>query len=251
MTLHVLVADDEQMARKRLQRLLGAMPDVELCGECENGAEVLARVQKGGVDVILLDINMPGLSGVEALNMLPADGPSVIFCTAHPEHALTAFDGGAVDYVLKPVEAGRLHKALERVRARHQPASSSSSKADGGLRKLAVPTRQGVVLVDFEAITHAVHDGVLVTVHTRDTALLTDFTLQELQERLPSDRFHRVHRRALLNLDHVTRLEPVESGGYVARTHKGHAVDVSRAAARDLRRMLGLRKPLDESDDET
>lgn len=246
MTLRVLVADDEQMARKRLLRLLGVLPDVEIAGECESGEAVLARVRKGDVDVILLDINMPGLSGVEALQLLPDDGPQVIFCTAHPEHALSAFDGGAVDYVLKPVEAGRLNKALERVKTRRTPAVTT----EHALRKLAVPTRQGVVLVNHDDISHAIHDGVLVTVHTRDAALLTDFTLQELEERLPADRFHRVHRRALLNLDHVARLEPVDSGGYVARTHKGQAVEVSRAAARGLRKLLGLRKGADDGDDE-
>jgi two-component system LytT family response regulator len=116
--LRVLVADDELLARRRLLRLLGAMPDVEIAGECDSGEAVLARVRDGNVDVVLLDIQMPGLSGIEALQLMPADGPTIVFCTAHPDHALDAFDAGAIDYVLKPVEAPRLRRALERARGR-------------------------------------------------------------------------------------------------------------------------------------
>src|SRR5262245_60228103 len=116
--LRVLVADDEAIARKRLVRLLAAMPDVTVAGECADGHEVLERVRGGGIDAVLLDIQMPELSGIEALQLFPADGPVVIFCTAHSAHAIAAFDVGAIDYLLKPVEAPRLHKALERARDR-------------------------------------------------------------------------------------------------------------------------------------
>ena len=107
-TLQVLIADDEEIARKRLTRLVQLLPETEVCGECQNGEQVLARARAGGVDVILLDIQMPGLSGMEALELLPPDGPYVIFCTAHSQHAVRAFDAGAVDYLLKPIEAARL-----------------------------------------------------------------------------------------------------------------------------------------------
>jgi two-component system LytT family response regulator len=251
--MRVLIADDEALARRRLQRLVGAIPDVELVGECETGDAVLARVHQGGVDVILLDIHMPGLTGVEAMQLLPAAGPYVIFCTAHPDHAVAAFDGGAVDYLLKPIEAARLHKALERARSRDAQArfvaeAGKQRETPGkALERLAIPTRAGVVLVAPQEITHAALDGVLVTIHTTGQGkLLTDFTLQDLQEKLPPNLFERVHRRALLNMDHVRRLEPLETGGYLAHTSLGATVEVSRQSARDLRRRLGLRKPADE-----
>jgi two-component system LytT family response regulator len=110
--LRVLVADDEAIARKRLVRLLTALPDVVVAGECADAHEVLARVRGGEVDVVLLDIQMPELSGIEALQLFPVDGPLVIFCTAHTAHAIAAFDLGAIDYLLKPIEAARLRKAL-------------------------------------------------------------------------------------------------------------------------------------------
>ncbi|RKH06454.1 response regulator [Corallococcus sp. CA053C] len=251
--LRVLIADDELLARKRLARLLAALPDVSVCGEAVDGDAVLARVREGGVDVVLLDIHMPGLSGLDAMGLLPEGGPHVIFCTAHAEHAVNAFEHGAVDYVLKPVEAARLQKALERVRAR-QPASPPPAKAKvlpvpppvsterPAFARLPIPTRQGLVLVSPDAISHASLEDELVTVFTAQGDFLTDFTLNELADKLPAEHFHRVHRRALLNLSHVTRLEPLETGGYLARTARGHSVEVSRQSARDLRRLLGLRK---------
>src|SRR5262245_47904050 len=109
--LRILIADDELLARQRLRRLCSAHGDLEIVAECGSGVEVLEHVRKQSIDVILLDIQMPGLTGVEALSLLPADGPYVIFCTAHPSYAVQAFDAGAIDYVLKPVEAARLKKA--------------------------------------------------------------------------------------------------------------------------------------------
>ncbi|MFP2961426.1 LytR/AlgR family response regulator transcription factor [Myxococcus sp. 1LA] len=252
--LRVLIADDELLARKRLSRLLAALPDTQVCGEASDADGVLAAVRAGGVDVVLLDIHMPGLSGLDALALLPEGSPRVILCTAHAEHAVQAFEHGAVDYVLKPVEPARLQKALERARARAPAAapptgggtSKPATAPARSLGRLPIPTRQGIVLVDPEAISHAALEDELVTVFTTQGDFLTDFTLNELVEKLPPEHFHRVHRRALLNLTHVARLEPLDTGGYLARTLRGHAVEVSRQSARELRRMLGLRRGVEE-----
>ncbi|MBL8957194.1 MAG: response regulator transcription factor [Myxococcaceae bacterium] len=244
--LRVLIADDEQVARSRLQRLLKAMPDVEVVGECEDGDQVLTRVREGGVDVVLLDIQMPKLKGTEALALWPKDGPQVVFCTAHGQHALEAFDGGALDYVLKPVEAARLSKALARARERGSAERFQEVVSKFQIDRLPITTRQGVVLIDPDSISHAVLEGELVTVFAGNEKHLTDYSLNELEERLGRGRFERVHRRALLNLKAVARLEPLDTGGYFARTHSGHSVEVSRQAARDLRKRLGLRKGNDD-----
>lgn len=243
MKLRVLIADDELLARKRLLRLLAEMDDVEAVGAVENADEVLERVRGGGIDLLLLDIHMPGLSGIDALKMLGEGAPAVVFCTAHADHAVEAFDGGAVDYLLKPIAPDRLKRAIDRVRAR----ATASPKAAASPDRLAVSTRQGIVLVDPKTITHAVLDGVLVTLATTETEYVTDFSLQDLEKKLPH--LLRVHRRALLNLAHVARLEPQETGGYLARTVRGHAVEVSRQSARELRKALGLRKTGDDDAD--
>jgi two-component system LytT family response regulator len=259
--LRVLVADDEAMARRRLMRLLAALPDVRVAGECADGDEVLERIGAGDVDLVLLDVQMPNLSGLDALALWPPDGPVVVFCTAHAQHAVSAFDVGAIDYLLKPVEAGRLKRALARGReadARRRFTAEANRQReqrvggqgqgqgqgqgiDGFPARLAIETRQGIVLIAPQEITHLELDGALVTVHTARGDFLCDLPLHELEQQLAPHGFLRAHRRTLLNLGHVARLEPTETGGFVARTVGGHAVEVSRLAARTLRKRLGLR----------
>jgi two-component system LytT family response regulator len=239
--LRVLVADDEALARKRLVRLLAAMPDVEIAGQCGDAQEVLTMVRAGDVDVVLLDIQMPELSGLDALHLFPANGPVVIFCTAHAAHAVAAFDVGAVDYLLKPIDGGRLLKALDRARQRAAAPAPALAIAVPPLDRLALPTRQGIVLLDPRDVTHAQLADELVTVYAGGQAYLSALSLQELETRLPPPMFVRVHRRALVNLTHVVRLHPNEVGGFLAQTSGGHSVEISRQAARELRKRLGLR----------
>lgn len=241
--LRVLVADDELVARMRLLRLLGAIDDVTVCGECEDGPAVVARVKQGGVDVVLLDVQMPGHDGLEALDLMPEDRPLIVFCTAHSEHAVAAFERGAVDYLLKPIEALRLKKALARARERlaTQRATVPQRVDARPFDRLAIPTKGGIELVDPDRISHAILEGELVSIVTDSGAFLSDDPLAELHARLPEASFVRVHRRAILNLAHLARLEPLPSGGYLAHTRGGHVVEISRQVARDLRRRLGLR----------
>ena len=241
MALRVLVCDDELIARRRASRLLSEQADVEIVAECASGDEVLARLAAEDIDLVVLDINMPGMSGIETVMKMPEERPYLIFLTAHPEHAVQAFDLGATDYLLKPVDEARLRKALDRARRQlDAPPRQGGDDSGAPLARLAITTKAGVVLLGPDEVTHAVFDGQLVTVHTRDRAILSDATLQELEQRLSASHFERVHRRAIVNLLHVERLEPVMSGGYVARVAGGKSVDVSRQAARKLRRRLGI-----------
>lgn len=231
-TLRVLFADDEPMARRRLSRLLAAMSDVELVAACASAEELLTTLVDADADVVLLDVRMPGLDGLEARALIPEDGPAVILVSAHPEHALTAFDVGVVDYVPKPVEAARLRKALDRARVRAAPDAH-------GATPLAVETREGVRLVDPSHVTHVTLEHELAHVHTTtDGTLVTTRTLAELSARLP--RMLRVHRTALLDLSHVRTLIDNGAGGYEALIDGGAKVPVSRQAGRRLRRRLGL-----------
>jgi two-component system LytT family response regulator len=244
--LRILVCDDELMARRRVLRLLGELGGVEATIECESGAEVLERLKTEDVDVAILDVNMPAMSGIETVLAMPEERPYIVFLTAHPEHAVKAFEVGAVDYVLKPVDDARLAKAIER--ARHfldhggSAAEAGAPRPAARMAKLAIATHDGAALVTPAEITHATFDGALVTVYTSARTILTDDTLQDLEGKLATaGDFERVHRRAILNLDHVERLESVDSGGYVACLSTGKRVDVSRQSARKLRRRLGLR----------
>lgn len=240
--LRVLICDDELMARKRVLRLLGELEGIEATIECESGEQVLERLGQEDVDIAILDVNMPGLSGIETVMQMPEERPYIVFLTAHPEHAVKAFEIGAVDYVMKPVDDARLSKAIERARTFLDQGPKSEGNPEPKLAKLAIATHDGAALVTPAEITHATFDGTLVTVHTSSRTILTDDTLQDLEAKLArAGSFERVHRRAILNLDHVERLESVDSGGYVAILPQGKRVDVSRQSARKLRRRLGLR----------
>src|SRR5262249_8310088 len=145
--LRVLIADDERLARQRLRRLLSDIPGIEIAGEAERGEAVVEASREGEIDVLLLDIAMPGMSGVEAIRLLPEPAPYVIFCTAHAEHAVSAFEVGAVDYLLKPVDAARLGVAIERARRFFAPRPPEVPNAVT-LKRLPIETREGVVLLD-------------------------------------------------------------------------------------------------------
>jgi two-component system LytT family response regulator len=241
--LTVLIADDEDLARRRLRRLLAECDDVTIAGECAGGVDVLRRLAQGPVDVLLLDIAMPGMTGMEALQLLPAPRPHIIFCTAHTEHAVQAFDVGAVDYLLKPIDAHRLARALDRARRSERSASDPSRTITqtSTIARLPIATRAGIVLVDPADVVSAALEGELVKLRTTKGDYFSDDSLQALGERLAGT-LERLHRRALVNLAHVTRLEPQVTGGYLAHTVLGDSIEVSRQAARVLRRRLGLRK---------
>ncbi len=243
--LRVLLADDEEMARKRLRRLLSALPDVEIVAECASGDAALSALETLDVDVAVLDVQMPGLSGIEVSEAAAELGVEIILATAHAEHAVTAYAHGVVDYVLKPVDAERLAVAIERARTRiARPAEpDGAARPMAALRpseRLAVSVRGEVRLFSPADIEHATLEGELVRLRVGDELVWTELTLQELETRLAGPDFLRVHRRALLNLAHVDRLRPVSTGGYLAITRRGDEVPVSRQQARRLRTRLGL-----------
>jgi len=238
--LRVLIADDEQVARQRLRRLLSELDDVEVIGECADGYEVLARLREGAADVLLLDIKMPRMTGMEAAALVDPAGPVIVFTTAYAEHAVEAFEHEAVDYLLKPVDGARLATALERAQRQLKARERIAQEPHDFPDRVAVPTRKGLMLVEPGNITHAMLDGETCQLFTINARFVTDFRLSELEKRLPPGRFERLHRRCLVNMDYVERLEPVESGGYLAHIRGGHRVEVSRGAARRLRKRWAL-----------
>ncbi|MCB9678758.1 MAG: response regulator transcription factor [Alphaproteobacteria bacterium] len=222
------------LARKRIARLLSALPDVEIAAECESGEALLEAVADGDVDAVFLDIHMPGLDGTEVAALLGPSGPLVVFLTAHADHAVKAFETGAVDYLLKPTDAARVRTAVDRLRERLAPVDA------GPTGRIALPTHNGAVLVDLDALSHAVIDGISVVVHAGGRKHFTDLRLADLERRLPPGAFLRVHRQAIVGTAHVERLENVDTGGYLAHLKDGSVVSVSRSAARQIRRAWGL-----------
>ncbi|MFT5354319.1 MAG: DNA-binding LytR/AlgR family response regulator [Polyangiales bacterium] len=235
-SLRILIADDEKMARARLVRLLTSL-GATIVAECKNGEDALQVIEDEDVDVAFFDINMPGLDGLSAGAIAQKRGVPVVFVTAHPQHAVEAFSQNAVHYLLKPVDAVGVSEALDRLTASRSLSEGIAEPV--GDSRLPLTRGRDVFLVDVERISHASYDGELVTVYAGEDSWIVDGSLQDLENRIASQDFMRVHRRVLLNMARVTRLRSLDSGGFRALVD-GHEVDVSRQAARAIRKRLSL-----------
>jgi DNA-binding LytR/AlgR family response regulator len=228
----VLVVDDEKLARDRLVRMLERVPDVVCVGQAANGAEALERIAALRPDLVLLDVEMPGVDGLEVAEAPGA--PPIIFTTAHVRFATAAFDLDAVDYLTKPVRQDRLERAIDRARRR---ASAGSRPVD----RLAVHGAGGVRFVDLSRV-NAFRALDKYTEFTLDgESLLVRESLDALAARLGDAAFVRVHRAALVRREAIVGLT-TEGGAVLVRLADGSKVLVSRRQAPSLRRLLGLRQ---------
>lgn len=222
MTIRALVVDDEAPARRKLVRLLGQAPDVELVGEAANGPEAVRAVRDHRPDVVFLDVRMPGLDGIDVVREIgPGAVPCVVFVTAFDDHAVQAFEVQALDYLLKPVAPSRFHAALARVRealdggrtgdlaARLERALAAvRAPASPWLERLLVPQDDRQVLVAVDHIDHIEAAGNYVQLHTADGRFLLRATIGALAARLDPSRFVRISRSDVVRLDAVRELVP-------------------------------------------
>jgi len=240
--LRVLIVDDEPLARDRLRGWLKDEADVEIVGECGSGAEAVAAIQGTPVDLVFLDIEMPGGNGLEMLAQLPAEGrPAVVFVTAHEKFALDAFDVQAVDYLLKPFDRERFQTALRRagehIEARRagkleDRLATMLADAGGGGRKperLTVKANGRLVFLKPDDIVWVEAADNYIILHLTSGRLMLRETLTALEERLSPQTFARVSRSALVNLDQVKELQPVFHGDYVVVLRNGTKVPLSRS----------------------
>jgi two-component system LytT family response regulator len=237
----VVVADDEPIARLGLRRALDAVSWVQWVGEAASGDETVAVVDRLRPDLLFLDIAMPGGNGLDALRRM-AHRPHVVFTTAFAEHAVTAFEVGGVDYLLKPFGADRLGMALERVRAAvGAPVDAVADRlaevlGTGPMARLFVRSGPSVIPVAVDALIHLEAWGDYVVAHTASARHVVHVTLQALERRLDPAAFVRVHRGHLVRLDAVRSFRTVE-GALVAELSTGVRVPVSRTHARSIRRL--------------
>jgi two-component system, LytTR family, response regulator LytT len=235
--VRALLVDDEAPARSELRYLLSAHPEVEVVGEAASAAEALELARERRHDVVFLDVEMPGLSGLEAAPLVRErrDPPAVVFVTAHERYAIDAFAVEAFDYLLKPVDPDRLARVVERLQER-------SSEQALPVEKVAVVAAGGTELLDFDQVHYAQADGDYSRVHTYDRSYLCTASLGELEERLPAARFARIHRSHLVNLGKVAgvrRVGPDRVRLQLADAERTE-LDVARRQARQLRERLGL-----------
>ena len=246
-SMRVLVVDDEELARARIKELLAGIPDVEVAGEAENGLRAVELVGELGPDVVILDIQMPGMDGFEVVEALTRV-PLVIFATAFDEYAIKAFEVNSVDYLLKPISRERLGEAIERARSLlddapqldDQMARLAGLIRSRDMRRLPVMKGKKIVLVDLDDIVWIGVEDELVFVHTASEKYMMNATMAELESRLDASVFFRSHRSSIVNLNHVKEIVPWFSGKYkiVVDDEKKSELVLSRARAKGLREIL-------------
>lgn len=236
--MRILIADDEAPARARLAALLAAdAGDHEVIGQAANGSEVLAQCAREPVDLVLLDIRMPGLDGIQAALALAATErpPAVIFVTAYDEHALAAFDANAIDYLLKPVRPERLHRALAKARALSREQQQALSAGDAFI---SASYRGGMQRIPVAAVICLRADSKYVEVWHDEGMALTEESLRAIEDRLPG-RFLRVHRNALVAPARVREVRRSDSGQQLlVLDGTDEAIEVSRRHVPEVRRLL-------------
>jgi two-component system, LytTR family, response regulator len=239
-SLRVLLVDDEALARRRLRTLLAGEPGMEIVGECADGAQAVSAIRELKPDLVFLDVQMPELDGFEVIERIGASAmPAVIFITAFDDYAVNAFEHGAVDYLLKPVEKKRFEQTLARARERveRRPAESRDQLNDL-LRHLgarAAPARIGVkaggktLFVQTAEIFWIQARDDVARIHLAESFIDVREPLSRLESRLPAGDFLRVHRSAIVNVAHIREVQPFDQGDQMLVLGNGKRITTGRS----------------------
>lgn len=237
--IHTLIADDETPARARLRQMLGSHSDVEIVGEAETGVQTMEFAARLKPDLILLDIQMPGCTGLDIAASLATPRPLIVFCTAYDEYAVDAFELAAVDYLLKPITRARLAQALDRVRASgpdHRETSFDQAvrRQTSRTARFLVKNGASYLVVNESRVLFFVSEGGLTRLVTEGASYSMDPTLNELERRLAPSRFFRISRSALIGLNSVVEVHPLPGGSGEVVLKSGQRLEVTRRRFRDL-----------------
>ena len=253
--LRIIIADDERPAREFLKAILSEFEDAELVGEAENGADAVEIIKELKPDLALLDLRMPEISGLEAVRLLrKSQMPLVAFVTAYDEYAVQAFEVNAVDYLLKPVEKSRLRETLNRAHERLEQEDWRGAETENiknaaavynetarseFLERIPVKRREEIFLIPVAEIASIVADGELLRITTDKNQKYTiNYRLKDLEMRLAPDKFIRLSRGALANLEMISRVSPMPGGTYLIALKNGQEIASSRQQSRILREKL-------------
>jgi two-component system, LytTR family, response regulator len=246
--IRALVVDDEPLARDRVRRLLAADAQIEIVGECPDGFAAVAAVCATHPDLIFLDVQMPGKDGFEVLEEIGSPLPVVIFLTAFDRYAVRAFDACAVDYLLKPFDEERFERALDRAKAAlakpsavdpSVPSQAHPIPTNGThLRRLLVKTGDRLIFVKTDDVAWIEASGNYAVLHAERSAYLVREALATLESQLDPEKFFRIHRSTLVNVDHVRELHPLFHGQYDVVLEDGTRLTMSRRHRGVLDRFL-------------
>ena len=239
--MKVLIVDDEKLARDRISRMLAEVDGYDVVGEAGHGKQAVEECQRVQPDVVLLDIRMPGMDGLEAARhlMQMEEPPAVVFCTAYEEHAIEAFNVQAVGYLLKPVRREDLVNVLRSAKRANKAQLAALMEQDGDRRShISARTRRGIELIPIDDVRFFQADQKYVTVRHGDGELLIDETLRELEDEF-GERFVRVHRNALVASRFIEGLERDENGHFQIRMRGvDERVDISRRHLSAVRKYI-------------
>jgi two-component system LytT family response regulator len=249
--ISILIVDDENLARQRLRSLLTRRTDFEVIGECESGSEAVRSIREQKPDVVLLDVQMPELDGFDVISEIGAHNmPVVIFATAFDDYAIDAFEVGAVDYVLKPVDEERFNRTLDRAarRVREAGDDSSSSQMSALLRKIhslstnngrfAVKVHGKILFLDPNEIYWIQARDDIARVHLAEGAYDVREPLSSLEGRLPASSFLRVHRSVIVNTTHIRAAEPFDQGDQMLILRNGKRITTGRSYRKVVQEFL-------------
>jgi len=239
-----VIVDDEREARRRLSRLLETYADrIEVVGEAVDGLNAVSAIRKYEPDVVFLDIEMPGLDGFGVLDSLDIeDSPAVIFTTAYGHYAIRAFEVHALDYLLKPITQKRLSECIARlddIRAATQRKQLDSLRRDRKLDRLLARSGQKMVVVSTNDVIAFESEDRLVFARTANGRFVLNITMKELEDRLDSAIFCRVHKQAIVQLSFAKEIHSLAGGHYLLRLADGSEVQLGRNYALDFRARFG------------
>lgn len=250
--MRVLIADDEALARRRVREMLRGDPDVDVVGECSNGSETLEAIASLKPDLIFLDIQMPGTSGIDVASSFQAAlNPLVIFVTAHDQYAVRAFEIDAVDYLLKPFDRERFEQTLERAKTAFRTQRDGQANQEilsllGELRsrpqyldRLMIRNNDRVIIIKTEDIEWIEAQGNYIRIHFGKQSSLMRETLGNLAAQLDPKRFARIHRSQIVNIDHILELQPWSHREYRVVLRNGTQLTLSRTYRDQLYQLLG------------
>lgn len=243
--MKIILIDDEPPAIERLRRLLRTQEDVEIVADCSNGEEAVAAIEKHEPDVILIDIQMPGMDGFDVIEALdPERLPAVIFVTAYDQHAVRAFEAKALDYLLKPTTRERLAASIERVRERLRNSTEPGPLREflderAALRPKRITIRNGekITFLPTEQIDWIESAGNYVVLHCGEENHILRETMAGLEEQLAPDSFYRLSRSAIVNLRRIKEVETVSVSEYSVVLANGQRIPMTRSV-RELERKL-------------